>query len=149
MPLEVVGQRCLSEREPELGLGVVVAGGRTRIEGGVPATGEKRLYGLGTPGLKRVQVCVGAAGATPQGGAETAEAGGGGPLCIESVAEEAGIMVYSGQGRQVREDALSDVTSVSLPPERLLAGQVDPGEVFDLRYRALEARARFRQSEVR
>ena len=49
----------------------------------------------------------------------------------------------------MREDAISDVTSVSSPAERLLAGQVDPGEVFDLRYRALQAQARFRQSDVR
>ena len=49
----------------------------------------------------------------------------------------------------VREDAISDVTSVSSPTERLLAAQVDPSEVFDLRFRSLQARTRFRQSEVR
>src|SRR5262249_58639008 len=60
-----------------------------------------------------------------------------------------GLLIYGGQGRRVREDAISDVTSVSLPPERLMAGQADPGEVFDLRFRALQAQARFRQSDVR
>jgi ATP-dependent helicase HepA len=58
--------------------------------------------------------------------------------------------VYVGAGgERVKEQEVSSVTSVSLPQERLLAGQVDPGEVFDLRYRALRAQARFRQSEVR
>ena len=32
----------------------------------------------------------------------------------------------------MREDEISDVTSFDLPDERLLAGQTDPGEVFDL-----------------
>src|SRR5688572_26797944 len=31
----------------------------------------------------------------------------------------------------------------------MMAGQTDPGEVFDLRFRALRAQAQFRQSEVR
>ena len=35
------------------------------------------------------------------------------------------------------------------PTERLLAGQVEPGEVFDLRYRALQTQSRIRSSEVR
>jgi ATP-dependent helicase HepA len=30
-----------------------------------------------------------------------------------------------------------------------MAGQADPGEVFDLRVRALAAQAKFRQSDVR
>ena len=135
----VVGQRCMSEREPELGLGVVASVDRSRIGIEFPATGETRLYALGTPVLKRVQFRAG----------ETIQPRTGAPLVIESVTDEAGVLVYAGQGRRVREDAISDVTSVSLPQERLLAGQVDPGEVFDLRYRALQARARFRQSEVR
>lgn len=131
----------MSEREPELGLGVVAsldpAARRIAVE--FPATAEKRLYALGTAVLKRVQFHVG----------ETVTTRDGRTVVIEAVTEEAGVLVYAGGGRTVREDAISDVTSVSLPQERLMAGQVDPGEVFDLRRRALEAQARFRQSEVR
>ena len=123
----------MSEREPELGLGLVAsvdrAGRRIGIE--FPATAETRLYALGTPVLKRVLFRAG----------ETIAIRDGRTLVIESVEEEAGVSIYTGQGRRVREDAISDVTSVSLPQERLMAGQVDPGEVFDLRFRALEARA--------
>ncbi len=137
----VVGQRCVSEREPELGLGVVarvdVAAKRIAVD--FPATAEKRLYALGTAVLKRVQFRAG----------ETITTRDGVALVIELVEEESGVLVYVAGGRRVREDAISDVTSVSSPAERLLAGQVDPGEVFDLRYRALQARARFRQSDVR
>lgn len=131
----------MSEREPELGLGRVAsvdaAGRRIGIE--FPATGEKRLYALGTPVLKRVQFRAGETITTQDGAA----------LVIESVQDEAGVLSYSGQGRRVREDAISDVTSVSLPQERLMAGQVDAGEVFDLRHRALQAQTRFRSSDVR
>lgn len=141
MSLEVVGQRCVSEREPELGLGVVarvdVAARRIAIE--FPATRESRLYALGTPVLKRVQFRPG----------ETITTRDGAALVIDSVEDEAGLLIYLAQGRRVREDTISDVTSVSLPQERLMAGQVDPGEVFDLRTQALQAQARFRSSDVR
>lgn len=131
----------MSEREPELGLGVVAAieddGRRIAID--FPATGEKRRYALGTPVVKRVRFRVG----------ETIVPRDGAPLVVEAVEEQGGLLTYVGAGRRVREDALSDTTSVSSPVERLAAGQADPGEVFDLRYRALQAQARFRQSPVR
>ena len=131
----------MSEREPELGLGVVArvdpAAKRIGIE--FPASRENRLYALGTPVLKRVQFRVGEAVTTRDGVA----------LTVDSVEDAAGLLTYLCGGRRVREDALSDVTSVALPQERLLAGQTDPGEVFDLRYRALQAQAKFRQSDVR
>jgi ATP-dependent helicase HepA len=131
----------MSEREPELGLGVVarVDHAARRIGVEFPATRENRLYALGTGVLKRVQFRVGDTVATRDGTT----------FVIEAVEENDGLLAYVGSGRRVREDAISDVTSVSLPQERLLAGQVDPGEVFDLRYRALRAQARFRQSDVR
>jgi len=139
MSPQVVGQRCISEREPELGLGLVVSLEAGRIGVSFPGTGEQRLYTLGTAVLKRVQFRPGETVATRSGGSFT----------IETVEEANGLLTYLGAGQRAREDTLSDVTSVNLPPERLLAGQVDPGETFDLRLRALRAQAKFRQSEVR
>jgi ATP-dependent helicase HepA len=131
----------MSEREPELGLGVVasvdVAAKRIAVD--FPATREKRLYALGTAVLKRVQFRAG----------DTLATGDGAKLTIDAVEDSAGLLTYVCAGQRVREDAISDVTSVDLPEERLLAGQADPGEVFDLRYRALQAQAKFRQSDVR
>ncbi|ACB77798.1 RNA polymerase-associated protein RapA [Opitutus terrae] len=141
MPLEVLGQRCLSEREPELGLGIVASVDRAARRLGIdfPATGEKRLYALGTSVLKRVQFRAGDSVTSREGTTFT----------VETVEEEDGLLVYFGAGRRLREDGISDVTSVSSPAERLMAGQVDPGEVFELRSQVLEAQAQFRQSEVR
>jgi ATP-dependent helicase HepA len=140
MSLGFVGQRCVSEREPELGLGQVAELDRTRITVEFPATRERRIYARGTPVLKRVQFAAGESVA-PRAGAK---------FTIESVVEENGLLTYVGPaGQRVREDAISDITSVASPAERLMAGQADPSEVFDLRLRALQASNRFRQSEVR
>jgi ATP-dependent helicase HepA len=137
--LDHVGQRCVSEREPELGLGVVAELDRARITVEFPATRERRIYARGTPVLKRVRFGVG----------ETVAARDGAGFAIEEVVEEGKLLVYVGGGRRVREDQISDVTSVGSPVERLLSGQADPAEVFDLRLRTLRAQARLRQSEVR
>jgi ATP-dependent helicase HepA len=145
MSLGVIGQRCLSEREPELGLGVVASVDKSAKRIGIqfPATGENRLYALGTAVLKRVQFRAG----------ETVSTRDGITLIVASVEDDPatpGLLVYiSSDGKRLREDAISDVTSVALPQERLLAAQVDTGEIFDLRYRALQARAKFRSSDVR
>ncbi|HVU35299.1 MAG TPA: RNA polymerase-associated protein RapA [Opitutaceae bacterium] len=141
MMLGVVGQRCMSEREPELGLGVVaqVDAGAKRIAVEFPATREKRLYALGTSVLKRVQFGVGESITTRDGAR----------LTVEAVESEGGLLVYAAAGRHVREDAISDVTSVASPPERFMAAQTDPNEVFDLRLRALQMRRHVRASEVR
>ena len=141
MSLNVVGQRCVSEREPELGLGMVVEVDKSakRVTVEFPATGERRIYALGTPVLKRVQFRAGESVTTRTGEVFT----------VESVDESGPLLVYLGGGKKVPENAISDVTSVSLPQERLMAGQAEPSEVFDLRLRALQAQAKFRQSDVR
>ncbi len=139
MSLDFVGQRCVSEREPELGLGLVSELDRARITVEFPATREKRIYARGTPVLKPVRFGLG----------ETVASRDGAKFVVEELAEEGGLLVYVGAGKRIREDAISDITSVGSPAERLLSGQADPSDVFDLRLRTLRARARFRQSEVR
>ena len=88
-----------------------------RIAVGFPATGEKRLYALGTAVLKRVQFRAG----------ETVAARDGAPFVVDSVEEKDGLLTYVGGGRRLREDAVSDVTSVDLPDKRLLAAQTEIG----------------------
>jgi len=136
---DAVGQRCMSEREPELGLGVVTSLDRSRLGIRFPATGDERIYAAGSSAVRRVTFRVG----------ETIAGRDGRPFAIEAVETEGKLLVYAGDGRRVREDEVSDVTSVAQPHERLMAGQVDEGETFDLRLRALELQARIRQSEVR
>ncbi len=139
MSLSVIGQRCLSEREPELGLGLVEGIDRTRISIFFPATEERRLYARGTGVLKRVQFRVGERISDREGKA----------LTVERVEEGDGLVTYFEGSRSVREDAISDVTTVDLPQERLMAAQVDEEDVFELRFRTLQMQSRLRQSEVR
>ena len=139
MSLGSIGQRCMSEREPELGLGLVAELDHNRITVEYPATREKRIYARGTPVLKRVEFHEGDNVATRTGEKFT----------VETVEDDNGVLTYIGGGHRVREDAISDITSVSSPAERLLAGQADPSEVFDLRLRTLQAQSRIRQSDVR
>ena len=110
MSPDVVGQRCMSEREPELGLGLVahIDPVARRIAIDFPATKEKRLYALGTAVLRRVQFRAGDSVTTRDGTT----------IPIESVADEGGVLTYLGGGRRVREDAISDVTTVSSPQEQ-------------------------------
>ncbi len=139
MSLNATGQRCVSEREPELGLGIVARLESGRIAVDFPASGEKRLYASGTPVLKRIQFRAGDSVMSREGAR----------FVVESVAEESGLLVYCGGGHRLREDHLSDNASGALPTARLLAGQADTSAVFDLRARALAARAVFRQSPLR
>ena len=139
MLLNQIGQRCVSETEPELGLGMVVAIGRHQIGIDFPGVGERRLYAPGTPILKRVRFRVG----------ETIHTNSGSTLVIDSVDEQDGLLVYHGNGLDVREDAVSDQNQANSPLDRLMQAQSDPFEIFDLRIRSLEAQAMFRQSPVR
>lgn len=129
----------MSEREPELGLGVIVSTDGGRIEIAFPGTGEKRLYAASTTALRRVKFQVG----------DTVSSRDGRKVVIESVEDRDGLLTYSGNGAHLREDTISDLTNDRAPLDALLTGQADPGEVFDLRLRVLQAQARFRQSELR
>src|SRR5690606_7758809 len=104
-----------------------------------PAAGERRLYAAGASVLKRVRFREGQTVGTRDGGS----------LVVETVAEEGGLLIYAGGGRRVREDEVSDVAGATSPLDRLLSGQTDEGEVFDLRHRTLQAQAKFRASPVR
>src|SRR5210317_1571203 len=121
MDLFVVGQRCLSGPEPELGLGTVTSVDRYQVGVDFPTSGEKRIYAVGAPVLKRVQFREG----------ETVMTQDEQTLVIEEVEEEDGLLYYTGGGQRVREDEVSDVTNFNLPQERLMKGKVDAGEVFE------------------
>ncbi|MCR6655951.1 MAG: hypothetical protein NVV63_09060 [Opitutus sp.] len=106
MSLSIKGQRYVSEREPELGLGVITGVEGGRVEVSFPATNERRIYAAGTPVLKRVVFRVG----------DTVTARDGSRVLVEAVEEDdQGLVVYLGEGKRLREDEISDVTSVNSP----------------------------------
>lgn len=135
----VLGQRFVSEPEPELGMGYIseLDGYRVHLE--FPASGEQRIYATGAAALKRAVFRVG----------ERINARAGVSFAVESVEEDRGLLVYKGEGNRAREDELSDASSFSHPQDRLLSGQVDSNEAFELRHAALTMQNAIRSSELR
>lgn len=133
------GQRWISETEPELGLGSVQRVTPRTVTIGFGASGETREYARDNAPLRRVRF---RAGDTIKSQAETT-------LVAQSVAERDGLIFYRGDGQEFCETELSDAISFNKPEERLLAGQLDPTEVFDLRVAALGHQHRRRKSRVR
>lgn len=135
-----VGQRWISEMEPELGLGIILRVEHRTLTILFPGSNDMRQYAMSSAPLKRVRFKVGDR-ITDQGG---------GSFVIENVAEENNLLIYEGEGdRRLPESQLSDSLSFSTPEERLLAGQADKRDVFDLRADALELRHRLRKSPLR
>lgn len=123
----IIGQRWISESEPELGLGVIVEVEAKTITCFFPASKVDRRYGLQTAPLRRIRFVEG----------DEVKGQDGTVLIVESVTEDKGIVTYSGLGKALSESLLADTLSFSKPEERLFAGSVDSNEMFKLRYDVL------------
>ncbi len=133
------GQRWISDSEPELGLGSVLKLSSRTVTVVFPASGETREYAADNAPLRRVRFRVG----------DTIRDQEGRSLAVEAVTERSGLLHYRCAGRELTEADLNDAISFDKPEERLLAGQLDPTELFDLRLAALRQQHRRRQSSVR
>jgi ATP-dependent helicase HepA len=133
------GQRWISESEPELGLGSVRSVTPRTVIVEFRASAETREYARDNAPLRRVRFRVGDTIASRTGSA----------FPVQAVIERAGLVYYQVNGTELCETELSDAISFSQPDKRLLAGQLDPTEVFDLRVAALEQQYRRRKSPVR
>jgi ATP-dependent helicase HepA len=133
-----IGQRWISETEPELGLGILETVDRRQIRLLFPAANEARLYAPQNAPIKRVQFHVG----------DSVHSQSGQNILIEEVKEEAGIITYIGGGIEVPEMDLADSISFSKPEDRLIGGQIDQSSAFNLRYEAIGRQAHAKQSSV-
>ncbi|MFP4165606.1 MAG: RNA polymerase-associated protein RapA [Opitutales bacterium] len=133
-----VGQRWISETEPELGLGVVesVEGRQVRLF--FRASNETRLYASANAPIKRVAFRVG----------DSVQSESGVGIVIDEVREQDGLLTYVGDGVEIFEADLADTISFSKPEDRLIAGRTDRSASFALRYETIERRCVARQSEV-
>ncbi len=134
-----IGQRWISESEPELGMGAIAQITPRAVTVSFAASGETRQYAIDNAPLRRVRFRVG----------DTIKSRTNTSLKVQSVAEQNGLITYRGAGAQLCETELSDTISFNQPDERLLNGHVEPSEVFDLRYSALLHQHRRRKSKVR
>jgi len=133
------GQRWISESEPELGLGLIQRVTNRTVTIVFRASGQKREYARANTPLRRVRFRAG----------DTIRNQNDAPLVVEVVSERDGLIFYRSGRHNISEAELSDAITFNRPEERLLAGQLDPTEVFDLRVAALEHQHRRRKSSVR
>lgn len=136
-----LGQRYVSDTEPELGLGVVLQVSSSTAEIGFPAAGERRTYSIKQAPLSRVRYNLG----------EKIKHQDGQALTVVNVVEQGGCLLYEGESsegetRAVPEFELDSFVQFSKPRERLFAGQIDKSNHFSLRYRSRVLR---HQSEQR
>jgi ATP-dependent helicase HepA len=137
------GQRWISDSEPELGLGILVASSGRHLTLRFPAVDEQRVYARQNAPLTRARFAAG----------DRIESHAGDPLTVDHVHDEGGRLIYEGRlddGRHVQlpEEELADTLRIQQPKQRLLAGQFDPPHWFGLRHYTLEALGRWQQSPV-
>lgn len=135
----VVGQRWISEAEPELGLGIVAEADRRRVAVRFPATGEQRIYAADHAPVRRVRFAVGDRVCGPDGA----------EFAVEAIEESAGLLVYRGGTRRLPESDLRDTLRYDKPENRLLAGHTDTWQDFDLRLESHQRRHAMYHSPVR
>jgi len=128
-----LGQRWISDTESELGLGTVVALDARMVTLLFPATGENRLYARNDSPITRVMFNPG----------DTITSHDGWQLKVDDVAEENGLLAYTGtrldtqeENVILREVFLDSKLVFSKPQDRLFAGQIDRMDRFALRFRA-------------
>jgi ATP-dependent helicase HepA len=133
----VVGQRFLSDAEPELGLGIVTEVEFRALTLVFPATQDTRRYAHANAPLTRITFEVG----------DVLRDGAGEEALVVSVQEHKGLLIYRVKPttpaavaeRQLSEVELSPQLSLSQPLKRLLAGRIESSGWFQLRRAALAA----------
>ncbi|MEM8868563.1 MAG: RNA polymerase-associated protein RapA, partial [Verrucomicrobiota bacterium] len=133
-----VGQRWISESEPELGLGVLESVDRHQLRLSFPASKEARIYAAGNAPIKRVEFYAGDSVRTKSGDSFT----------IRSVREEGDLFIYVGDQGELPEAELADSISFSKPEDRLINGQADQTATYALRFEAVQRQSVARKSSV-
>jgi ATP-dependent helicase HepA len=139
MNIFIVGQRWISETEPELGLATVVQTGGDRVQVEFKSAGETRTYAAENAPLRRVSFRPG----------DKVRTRADEEFVVKEVIEQGGLLVYVGGNLRLPEDQLSDLLSLRGPQERLFSGRFDPLTTFELRRRTLDLVHRVRKSPVR
>ncbi|MGH8184206.1 MAG: RNA polymerase-associated protein RapA [Rhodanobacteraceae bacterium] len=133
----IPGQRWVSEAEPELGLGTVLRCDERALQVLFAKSGVVRNYAAHGAPLARASFRVG-----------QRIAGRGISFVVERIDLQDGLLVYSGEKRELVEGQLDDEQSLSQADARLMSARVDKPHHYELRKQALLARAGARRSEA-
>ena len=129
------GQRWMSDAEPELGLGTVLRVDDRAVQVLFAKSGVVRNYSAHGAPLARATFRVG-----------QRVAGRGVSFVVERIDLRDGLLVYSGEKRELVEGQLDDEQSLSHADARLVSARVDRPHHYELRKQALLARAASRRS---
>ncbi|MBL6991810.1 MAG: DEAD/DEAH box helicase family protein, partial [Bacteriovoracaceae bacterium] len=125
MELLTVGQRFISETEPELGLGILTVIEAKTITVFYPASDTTRKYGIKSAPLKRARFGVG----------DIISSVDNLTIEVEHITPFEGLIIYRGtDGQEILESELTGALSYSKPEERLFNGLIDSNELFKLRF---------------
>ncbi|HOT96297.1 MAG TPA: RNA polymerase-associated protein RapA [bacterium] len=134
-----IGQRWISEMEPELGLGSVTAVHRRVVTIDFPASGCTRCFAIASAPLRRIRFQPG----------DTITLRDGTSFRILDAVEAEGLMRYSGEQMGAGEEMLADTIRINTPRDRLINLYIDSNSDYLLRYRTHLARYRYRHSPLR
>jgi ATP-dependent helicase HepA len=123
----VIGQRWISETEPELGLGLIIECENKTLKMLFAHSGESRTYSRMNPPLKRVRFDIG----------DTIKLQDGSSVLVESLSEKDDLIYYKNGDQVLSETLLSGELQFSKPEERFLSGLIDSPKLFNLRIETL------------
>jgi ATP-dependent helicase HepA len=135
----IIGQRWMSESEPELGLGIIVESESKTLTVYFSSAKVERRYGTQTAPLRRILFAAGDEIRLQTGSVHQ----------VTEVEVTDGLAIYATGAGNFSEAQLSDTLSLSRPEERLFVGQVDSHEMFKLRYDVLLNQRQLFTSPVR
>lgn len=124
-----VGQRWISNTEPDLGLGAIMSVSARAVDILFPATEEQRTYALTSAPLTRLSFEVG----------DTIKSDAGWEMTVTQVIDRDGVISYVGLREDTKEDAKLHETQLdhhirlNQPEKRLFSNQLDDPKWFDLR----------------
>jgi ATP-dependent helicase HepA len=135
------GQRWISDGETELGLGTILTADTRSVTVLFSASQETRTYSARQSPLTRVVF----------GPGDRIDTADGDQLTVERVEERDGCAIYhghtdAGEPVSLNEAKLSDSMRFHQAQDRLLTGQVDRNDWFELRYRSLHHQQRIARS---
>ncbi|WP_445004699.1 RNA polymerase-associated protein RapA [Halomonas mongoliensis] len=135
------GQRWISDGEAELGLGTILSVDPRSVTVLFGASQETRTYSSRQAPLTRVVF----------GSGDRIRAAEGWTLTVDDTKEVGGLIVYIGEDEQgdlteLPEARLADTMQFDQARDRLLTGQVDRNDWFDLRFRTLHHHHRIEQN---
>ena len=138
-----IGQKWISNAEPELGMGEIINADFRSVLIYYSRAGEERTYASKQAPLTRVKFAIG----------DEISDGSGQTLTITEVATESGLYLYRGDidGKQavIAESDLNPNLQFSKPEDRLFTHQFDQNDRFNLRYQTLMHQAALSSADAR